>query len=168
MARRFRGSETFKVDAKGRVSIPASFRRVIEAGDPDWQPGQRPNILVVYGGTERKYLEVFTMEAVYEIDDQIDAMQRGTPERADIEDLMYAQSHQTDIDADGRLVLPQKLREKIGLTNEAYFASAGTSFKIWDPETHAAEQAAVAAERAATRPDRYDPLIHLPPKGASE
>ena len=33
MARRFRGSETFKVDAKGRVSIPAPFRRVIEADE---------------------------------------------------------------------------------------------------------------------------------------
>lgn len=166
MARRFRGSETFKVDAKGRVSIPASFRRVIEAGDPDWQTGSRPNILIVYGGPERKYLEVFTMEAVYEIDDQIDAMQRGSTERAEIEELMYAQSHQTDIDGDGRLVLPQKLREKIGLKGEAYFASAGTSFKIWDPETYADEQAAIAAARAETRPEGYDPLIHLPPKGA--
>lgn len=150
------------MDAKGRVSIPASFRRVIEAGDPDWSTGQRPNILIVYGGAERRWLEVFTMEAVYEIDDQIDAMQRGSQERADIEELMYAQSHQTDIDQDGRLVLPQKLREKIGLKAEAYFASAGTSFKIWDPEVHAAEQAVVAAERAPERAERYDPLIHLP------
>ncbi|HEY0276199.1 MAG TPA: division/cell wall cluster transcriptional repressor MraZ [Paenirhodobacter sp.] len=166
MARRFRGSETFKVDAKGRVSIPASFRRVIEAGDPEWQIGSRPDILVVYGGTTRKYLEVFTMEAVYEIDDQIDAMQRGSAERAEIEELMYAQSHQTDIDGDGRLVLPQKLREKIGLKGEAYFASAGTSFKIWDPDTYAAEQAAIIAARAETRPEGYDPLINLPARGA--
>ncbi|MEP4311011.1 MAG: MraZ, partial [Lentilitoribacter sp.] len=30
MARRFRGESDHKVDTKGRVSIPASFRRVIE------------------------------------------------------------------------------------------------------------------------------------------
>ena len=34
MSRRFRGESHHKVDAKGRVSIPASFRRVIEASDP--------------------------------------------------------------------------------------------------------------------------------------
>ncbi len=167
MARRFRGSETFKVDAKGRVSIPASFRRVIEAGDPDWAPGARPQIVIVYGGAERKYLEVFTMEAIYEIDEQIDAMQRGSAERAEIEELMYAQSHQTDIDGDGRLVLPQKLREKIALKGEAFFASAGTSFKIWDPETYEAEQAAIAAARAEARPEGYDPLVHLPKIGVA-
>ena len=37
MGRRFRGESHHKVDAKGRVSIPASFRRVLEAGDPNWQ-----------------------------------------------------------------------------------------------------------------------------------
>ncbi|AOZ69813.1 cell division/cell wall cluster transcriptional repressor MraZ [Rhodobacter xanthinilyticus] len=155
------------MDAKGRVSIPASFRRVIEAGDPDWAPGARPQIVIVYGGAERKYLEVFTMEAIYEIDEQIDAMQRGSGERAEIEELMYAQSHQTDIDGDGRLVLPQKLREKIALKGEAFFASAGTSFKIWDPETYEAEQAAIAAARAEARPEGYDPLVHLPKIGAA-
>ena len=35
-ARRFRGESVHKVDAKGRVSIPAAFRRVLEDGDPDW------------------------------------------------------------------------------------------------------------------------------------
>lgn len=153
------------MDAKGRVSIPAPFRRVIEAGDPDWTPDKRPNIVIVYGGPERKFLEVYTMEAIYEIDEQIDAMQRGTPERAEIEDLMYAQSHQTEIDPDGRLVLPLKLREKIGLKSDVYFASAGTSFRIWDPEIHAAEQAAIVAERQQDRPAHYDPLIHLPQLG---
>lgn len=168
MARRFRGSETYKMDAKGRVSIPSAFRRVIEAGDPDWSPEKRPNIVVVYGGPERKWLEVYTMEAIYEIDEQIDMMQRGSPERAEIEDLMYAQSHQTEIDGDGRFVLPQKLREKIGLTSDVYFASAGTSFKIWAPDVYADEQAGVVAERAQTRPANYDPLIHLPKIGGGQ
>ena len=68
MARRFRGSETFKVDAKGRVSIPASFRRVIEACDPNWTAGSRPNIVIVYGGADRSFLEVYTMEAIEEIE----------------------------------------------------------------------------------------------------
>ncbi|PCD77558.1 division/cell wall cluster transcriptional repressor MraZ [Pseudothioclava arenosa] len=162
MARRFRGSETFKVDAKGRVSIPASFRRVIEAGDPDWAPGERPQIVIVYGGPERNFLQVYTMEAIYEIDERIDMMQHGSPERAEIEELMYGQSHQTDIDGDGRLVLPQKLREKIGLANEAFFVSAGTSFKIWTPEAYAADQAELFAERSAARPKNYDPLVNLP------
>ena len=162
MARRFRGSETFKVDAKGRVSIPAPFRRVIEACDPDWTSGNRPNIVIVYGGPERKWLEVYTMEAIAEIDRQLDMMQRGSAHRIEIEELMYGQSYEAQVDDDGRIGLPQKLREKIGLKAEAFFVSSGTSFKIWDPATHEAEQALRVAERAAQRPRDYDPLIHLP------
>lgn len=162
MARRFRGSETFKVDAKGRVSIPASFRRVIEASDPDWAPTNRPNIVIVYGGPDQNWLQVYTMEAVAEIDAQIDMMQRGSPERAEIEELMYGQSHEAQIDDDGRLVLPQKLREKIGLKTEAFFVSAGTSFKIWEPAAYEAAQSEIFAERSAKRPKGYDPLVNLP------
>ena len=35
MSEAFRGEFTQKVDGKARVSIPAAFRRVLEAGDPD-------------------------------------------------------------------------------------------------------------------------------------
>ena len=47
--RRFRGEAENKVDSKGRVSIPAPFRRVLEEGDPDWSNGVNPNFVIVYG-----------------------------------------------------------------------------------------------------------------------
>lgn len=165
MARRFRGSETFKVDAKGRVSIPAAFRRVIEACDPDWVPGNRPNIVIVYGGPRQDWLEVYTMKAVEEIDEQIEDMQRGSPERLWLEELMYGQSIEAQIDDDGRLVLPQKLRDKIGLENEAFFISAGDYFKIWKPETYASEAGGRVRKIAEQYPDDFDPRSHLPSRG---
>ena len=167
MARRFRGSDTFKVDTKGRVSIPAAFRRVIEASDPDWNPGQRPNIVIVYGDERQDWLEVYTMRAIEEIDEQIEDMQRGSPERLWLEELMHGQSIEAQIDDDGRLVLPLKLREKIGLSGEAFFISAGDYFKIWKPETYAAKSGARAARLAEQYPDDFDPRSLLParPRG---
>ena len=50
MIRRFRGESLHKVDAKGRVSVPAAFRRVLEEGDPDFSRGSSPNFVIVYGG----------------------------------------------------------------------------------------------------------------------
>lgn len=164
MARRFRGSDTFKVDAKGRVSIPAPFRRVIEASDPDWQSGQRPNIVIVYGGTRQDWLEVYTMRAIAEIDDQIEAMQRGSPERLWLEELMHGQSIETVIDEDGRLVLPQRLREKIGLGSEAFFISAGDYFKIWNPATYENRQGGQTRKFAEQYPEDFDPRALLPPR----
>ena len=163
MARRFRGSETFKVDAKGRVSIPAAFRRVIEASDPDWRDGLRPNIIIVYGGDRQQWLEVYTMRAIEEIDEQIELMQRGSPERLMLEERMYGQSVETQIDDDGRLVLPQRLREKIGLTSEAFFISAGDYFQIWKPDTYDQKSGARARRMADQYPEDFDPRSLLPP-----
>ena len=46
MVRRFRGEGLNKVDSKGRVSIPALFRRVIEVCDPAWTDGLNPPRIV--------------------------------------------------------------------------------------------------------------------------
>ncbi|MBC7141047.1 MAG: division/cell wall cluster transcriptional repressor MraZ [Rhodobacteraceae bacterium] len=163
MARRFRGSDTFKVDAKGRVSIPAPFRRVIEASDPDWKEGLRPNIVIVYGPENQDWLEVFSMEAIHEMDEQISMMQRGSAERLMIEERMYGQSIESVIDDDGRLTIPQKLREKIGLKGEAFFISAGDYFRIWNPETYEAKAARRSQRLADQYPEDFDPRSLLPP-----
>ena len=167
MARRFRGSETFKVDAKGRVSIPAAFRRVIEASDPDWKEGLRPNIVIVYGPESQNWLDVFSMEAVFEMDEQIGMMQRGSPERLLNEELMYGQSFEAQIDDDGRLTIPQKYRDKIGLKGEAFFISAGDYFRIWNPDAYEAKAARRSARLADQYPEDFDPRSLLPalPKG---
>lgn len=168
MARRFRGSDTFKVDAKGRVSIPAPFRRVIEASDPDWKDGLRPNIVIVYGPESQDWLDVYSMEAVHEMDAQIALMQRGSPERLMMEELVYGQSFEALIDDDGRLTIPQKYRDKIGLKSEAFFISAGDYFRIWNPETYEAKAARRSAKLAGQYDEDFDPrslLPPLPPKG---
>jgi MraZ protein len=167
VARRFRGSETYKVDAKGRVSIPAAFRRVIEASDPDWVPGSRPNIVIVYGSDRQDWIEVYTIRAIEEIDEQIEEMQRGSEGRLQLEELMHGQALEAQIDDDGRLVLPQRLREKIGLDGEAFFISAGDYFKIWKPETYQAAYSARSRKFAEQYPADFDPRSLLPgrPKG---
>ena len=137
----FRGEGRHKVDAKGRVSVPALFRRVIEACDPDYKEGLRPQLVIVYGDHRRKYLECFTMEAIDKIDRQI-AKKPAGKNRKMLERLYHGQSLPTEVDPDGRLVLPQKLRDKIGLNGEAYFVAALDKFQIWNPETYEEENAA--------------------------
>ncbi len=89
MARRFRGSEEVKVDAKGRVSIPAKFRRVFEGADPDWEAGKRPQLVIVFGTRDWKYLQLFTINAINEIDEQIARLDRGSPRRNYLEHIYH-------------------------------------------------------------------------------
>ncbi|MEP3347874.1 MAG: division/cell wall cluster transcriptional repressor MraZ [Litoreibacter sp.] len=134
MAQRFRGEGVHKVDSKGRVSIPALFRRVLEASDPDWTDGLNPNVVIVYGGKNQNYLEAYTLEAIQEVDDKIARLPRGSKQRRALEHIFNSQSLPTQTDDTGRLVLPAKLREKIGITGEAKFVAMGDTFQIWAPD----------------------------------
>ena len=168
MARRFRGESQHKVDAKGRVSIPALFRRVLEAGDPGWKDGLRPQLVIVYGDHRRKFLECYTIEAIDEVDDQIAAMPRGSMERRMLERLFHGQSYPTEVDGDGRLVLPQKLRDKIGLEKEAFFIASGDTFQIWKPETYDAEEIAKTEAWLDDQPEDFDPMSLLGVAGGGQ
>ena len=165
MAVRFRGESLNKVDNKGRVSIPASFRRVLQAGDPSSEDGKPAGIVIVYGPATRKYLECYTLEAIAEVDEKISRLPRGSKPRRILERIFSGQSHQTVVDEGGRLVLPPKCRDKIGLEDSAYFIASGDTFQIWKPETYEAEEAGAVDAMLEDMPDDFDPLELLEPGG---
>lgn len=161
MVRRFRGESHHKVDTKGRVSIPALFRRVIEAGDPNWTDGLHPELVIVYGDHRRKFLECYTMQAIDEVDAKIAALPRGSMERKMLERMFHGQSYPTTVDETGRIVLPAKLRAKIELVDEAFFIAAGDTFQIWKPETYESEELSRTEAWLDDLPEDFDPLIYL-------
>ncbi len=162
---RFRGESRHKVDTKGRVSIPASFRRVLEAGDPDWTDGLNPNFVIVYGDHRRKYLECYTIQEMEDVEDRISAMPRGSQKRRLLERLFSTQSATSSVDETGRIVLPAKLRDKVGISNEAYFASNVDTFQIWEPKTYEVEELSKTEEYLDDLPDDFDPVQLLDDEG---
>ena len=160
MAQRFRGESVHKVDGKGRVSIPAQFRRVIEAGDPDWTEGLAPYMTIVYGGKQRDFLEAYTEEAIADVDARIERLPRGSKQRRAMEHFFHGQSVRMPIDDTGRLVLSQKLRDKIGIENEAYFIGSGDTFQIWAPDGFEEKNADIE-EFLDSFGDDFDPLTLL-------
>ncbi len=138
MAPKFRGTHHQKVDGKGRVSVPATFRRVIEQGDPAWSEGQRPNFIIVYGLKYQKRLDCFTIRAMEEIDRNIDQLPPGSRTRKRLERIYHAHSQEAQIDEDGRIILSQGLRDKLELIpdEKARFMGMNDHFQIWKNETY--------------------------------
>jgi len=165
VARRFRGESHHKVDSKGRVSIPALFRRVLEQGDPNYTEGLNPELVIVYGDHRRNYLECYTISAIEEVDAKIDALPRGSMERRMLQRLFHGQSFPTIVDDTGRLVLPAKLRRKIDLDAEAFFIAAGDTFQIWKPETYESEELAKTEAWLDDLPEGFDTMAYLDQAG---
>lgn len=160
MTRRFRGESVHKVDQKGRVSIPAAFRRVLEEGDPDWTEGLNPNFVLIYGMPGGNCLEGYTIEGANRLDEKVSRLPSFSKTRRALERLLNTQSVYVQVDENGRIVLPQRLREQFGLETEAYFAGMGERFQVWAPEAYKADMDDLQAWREEL-PEDEDPFAVL-------
>ncbi|MDO9525105.1 MAG: hypothetical protein Q7J57_06120 [Gemmobacter sp.] len=161
----FSGEITQKVDGKGRVSIPADFRRVLDEGDPEAGDGKRARVRIVHGDPRRKYLECYTMRAFDRIVERVGSMPEGSEDREILELFVISGSEVCEVDNDGRIVLIQRLRDKIGLAKdggEAIFAGALQTFRIWKPEDLEAEKSAKLAALQARVTGNANVLSLLP------
>ncbi len=157
MAEAFRGEFYQKVDAKARVSIPAAFRRILEADDPATNESARPRVYMVYGGKKRTYVECYSKAGADALAADIEAMDIGSDERTRAELNLISRSVMVEIEPDGRIVLPPKVREKMGFNGddlaggEAAFAGFTNRFRLYRREVY-------DAELAAEDDDDTDPL----------
>ena len=164
MTDRFRGEFSQKVDSKARVSIPASFRRVLEAGDPAFRETSRLRLVMVYGDSRRRFVECYTVTEMRTLEGLIEALPRGTPRRRLLERNFITLSQTVDVDDDGRIVLPAKVRDKLGLDasgDEAVFAGTLETFQLWRAQTYEAELAADPAFAMAGLEEGADMLSLL-------
>lgn len=166
----FSGTITQKIDGKGRVSIPADFRRVLEDGDSEHGEGnKRVRMRVVYGDPDRKCLEVYSIRAFDEILGRISQLDEGSDERDILELFFVAGSEVVEVDGDGRSILPQRLRDHLGMDREggeAVFAGALSMFRVWTPAEFDAERARTIA-RARARGAGGNIRSMLPPASGS-
>ena len=164
MTDRFRGEFSQKVDSKARVSIPATFRRVLEAGDPAFRETSRLRVVMVYGDSRRSFVECYTVTEMRTLEGLIEALPRGTPRRRLLERNFITLSQTVDVDDDGRIVLPAKVREKLALDgagDEAVFAGTLETFQLWRADTYEAELARPSDLEAAELADGADMLSLL-------
>lgn len=132
----FIGEELHKVDTKGRVSIPSPFRKVIEVGDTERAEGSPSSFILVYGNETRNYLEGFPLSVHARLMKSIARLPRNDPRRRNYERFYSGYAVQLTLDENGRIVLPKKLRDKIGLSGNVYFIADNDTFQIWEPETY--------------------------------
>ncbi len=148
MAEAFRGEFYQKVDGKARVSIPAAFRAVLNADDP--QKGEKggSRLYMVYGGKSRNFVECYSKRGADQLAEDIESMELGSKERTRAERDLISRSVMVEVDGEGRIVLPPQVREKMGFHGEdlagggeAAFAGFTNRFRLYRREVYDAELA---------------------------
>lgn len=162
----FTGVYPQRVDGKGRVSIPADVRRVLEASDPDWSDGASPALHLVYGDHLDDHLRAFSVASFADVTATIRAYKPKTPEQTEKKEYavytMLTQSVRLEVDKDGRIVVPKAQRDKIGLTEgDVVFTGAENHFQIWAAATYDARVGARMRAFKAKQGTNHDPMMDM-------
>ncbi len=144
MSEAFRGEFYQKVDGKARVSIPAVFRHILEAEDPPTADAPRPRLYMIYGGANRNFVECYTKTGADVLAHDIGLMEEGSDEHEQAEYDLLSCSVMIELEPDGRIVLPLRVREKLGMAGadfsgaEAAFQGRNNRFRIYRNDTYVA------------------------------
>ncbi len=159
MSEAFRGEVYQKVDAKGRVLIPAPFRRILDADDKARAEKENPHVYMVFGGKSRTFVECYSRRGADELAARVEAMQIGSNDRKRAERNLVSRSVMLELDPEGRVVLPPKVREKlaqggpeVGPGTELVFAGVTNRFLLYTSAVYEAE------EEEEDEEDDVDPL----------
>ncbi|MDG4647701.1 cell division/cell wall cluster transcriptional repressor MraZ [Roseibacterium sp. SDUM158017] len=133
MESRFQGESLNKVDGKGRISLPAKFRRALQAGDSRSGPGGAARLYIAYGNPTTDFVECLSGDYYDDLVARIEAMDDGESERELLEYLYFVKCDEVSVDETGRFVLPTAARDKLALDGDALFQGKGRKFHILKP-----------------------------------
>jgi MraZ protein len=119
----FKGTYRHRIDAKGRLPVPAAFRRSL-VGPPAVVVTLLDQCLAVYPPAEWARLE-----------GQLGAMPAFSKQVKALTRLLLSRAVDCEIDGQGRILLPPALRESVELARDAVVVGVLNRFEIWSPDS---------------------------------
>jgi MraZ protein len=116
----FLGQYQHALDDKGRLTIPAAFRDALAAG------------AFISQGFDRN-LMVMTSTYFQQVYERINAMSITDPAARLLRRLILSSAYQVEVDKAGRILVPQNLRQFLGMNGEAMVIGQGEYFEIFTP-----------------------------------
>lgn len=133
----FFGSHENRLDAKGRVSVPAPFRASLKGDLGTISLILRPSYI-------EGCVEVWPQSTYQLWQRKLDELDHFDPNREALATLLYSEAWMVETDKEGRIMLPADLVSYANLKDAVSFMGRGDHFHIWEP-------AAGAAFRKASR-----------------
>ena len=139
-----------RIDKKGRVSVPASFRAALS--DDTFQG------VVLYPSYKNSAIEGVTMGTMQGLSARMDDnLALFSDDHDELATVLFGESIQLAFDENGRISLPKQFLDFAGIEGEIAFVGLGNKFQIWNPKT--------LEERKATARDAVKSKGMTLPKG---
>ena len=128
---RFVSHYVLRLDAKGRVSVPASFRAVLARDGFDG--------LYCHPALDRPALDAGGNALLAEIETLISGFPPYSEQREQFSLALYGTSETLKIDCEGRVVLTDTHKIHAGIKDAVIFVGLGHKLRIWEPGRFRAE-----------------------------
>jgi len=152
---RFVSHYTSRLDAKGRVSIPAPFRAVLARDGFDG--------LYCHPTLDRPALDAGGNALLAEIEALMSRFPPYSEERDTLAAALYGTSETLKVDGEGRIVLTEALKSHAGLGEAVTFVGLGHKIQIWEPSrfrkqlSEATEQVRALKQRLGHQAAQFAP-----------
>ena len=115
-----------KIDKKGRVSLPSNFRNAL--------PKNNKNEIILYKSIKTKSIEGCGVGRLKEISKRINNLDFFSEDYDDFSTSIFSEIVTTNVDKEGRFLIPEDLKLYAGIKKDAAFFGQGYFFQIWEPE----------------------------------
>ena len=123
----FLSSYENKLDKKGRVSVPASFRSYLSS--------LGYNGIVCFPSFNNASIEAWSQDRVEKISNSIDSLNPFEEKRDFFATSILSESLALQFDSEGRISFTSKLLKHARIKNSVLFVGQGKTFQIWEPTT---------------------------------
>jgi len=114
-----------KIDKKGRVSVPASFRSHLS--------NLGYNGVVCYPSFNNQSIEAWSQDRIEKISNAIDALNPFEEKKDYFATSILSESINLQFDSEGRISLTPKLLKHAKIKDSMLFVGQGKTFQIWEP-----------------------------------
>ena len=147
----FRGNYAHSIDEKGRVSLPAEFRRILT------QSNESSIVITNYISDGARCLEGFSLKVWERFESRLREKSRFDSKLQKLENFYLSRAAECPVDGSGRILVPPHLRSYAGLEKDVTFTSSIHGFRIWDSRVWNAIFAA-AEEALMSNPDVFSDI----------
>lgn len=120
-----------KIDKKGRVSVPATFRAALSKHEAV----EGFSGIIAYASFINHCVEACDIGRIRKLSERIEALDPFSEERDAFATTILGGSVQLPFDGEGRVMLTEPLIEVAGLGDMALFVGKGETFEIWEPKS---------------------------------
>lgn len=130
MLQGFHGTFVQRIDEKGRVSIPVSYRELLRA--------ENDRLFVTnFKVDETRCLDAYLPSQWRNLEARLRGREDLSPEAIRFfQHYYFPGAHECQLDKQGRLLVPPLLRDHAGLVKDVVFTGSVSKFQIWDREAH--------------------------------